>query len=42
MKLPAKTGLTAAVSRFDDLIKSHQVQAMLVHNDVREAHITGE
>lgn len=31
--LPAKSGLTAAVSRFDDLIKAHQNQSSLVHGD---------
>lgn len=33
MNLPTKTGLPAAVSRFDDLIKSHQLQSGIVHGD---------
>ncbi|KAI5850689.1 hypothetical protein BZA05DRAFT_338477 [Tricharina praecox] len=33
MSRPAQTGLTAAVTRFDDLIKAHQVQAVVVHGD---------
>jgi tyrosinase len=36
MSLPTKTGLPAAVTRFDDLIKSHQMQAFSVHGDVRD------
>ncbi|KAA8903648.1 hypothetical protein FN846DRAFT_953684 [Sphaerosporella brunnea] len=33
MSLPTKTGLPAAVTRFDDLIKAHQMQAYWVHGD---------
>ena len=32
-KIPGKTGLAAAKSRFDDLIKTHQLQTSWVHND---------
>ena len=33
MNLPSKSGLEAARSRFDDLIKAHQIQAQVVHGD---------
>jgi tyrosinase len=32
-QIPAKTGLPASKTRFDDLVKAHQIQADLVHND---------
>ena len=32
MKKPSKTKLEAAVTRFDDLIKPHQLQGLSVHN----------
>lgn len=32
MKKPTKTGLEAAITRFDDLIKPHQLQGFDVHN----------
>jgi len=31
--VPARSNLTAAVSRFDDLIKTHQIQSNVVHHD---------
>ncbi|RPA95796.1 hypothetical protein L873DRAFT_1845767 [Choiromyces venosus 120613-1] len=33
LKAPTQTHLTGAVSKFDDLIKSHQLQTRLVHGD---------
>lgn len=42
MSRPAQTGLTAAVTRFDDLIKAHQVQAVVVHGDVGFPGIPGD
>lgn len=32
-RIPQQTGLEASVSRFDDLVKAHQLQSMLVHGD---------
>lgn len=32
-RVPQRTGLEAAVSRFDDLVKAHQLQANVVHGD---------